>query len=281
MRTRIIAGLLGLPILAAVVILGDLWLLIATAIVAVIGLREFYRAFLPQSRGKTPQDKRIALLLAHIAGYAAAAAHFVLLPLLDFADFLPAMLIILMLIPVLAMVLTVAQGKTRDVVTPLAVVSGHLYVVVALSAIYLLRVEMGGAYEVWLIFIAAWGCDTGAYITGKTFGKRKLAPVLSPNKTLEGAIGGTLTATLLGAAYGVILLVMDAGGSYNIWLFAAVACFCSIAAQFGDLSASAIKRQQGIKDFGRIMPGHGGVLDRFDSVLFAAPVAFVIFWILR
>jgi len=273
MRTRVIAGLLALPILAAIVILGDLWLLVGTGFVAVIGLWEFYRAFLPQSQRKQ-------MLPAHFAGYAAAIAHFALLVLLDFADFLPAMLMILMLLPVLAMALTVMQGKTRDAITPLVVVSGHLYVVVALSAIYLLRVEMGMAYEVWLIFIAAWGCDTGAYITGKAFGKRKLAPVLSPNKTLEGAIGGTLTATLLGAVYGVILLAMDIGGAYNIWLFAAVACFCSIAAQFGDLSASAIKRQQDIKDFGRIMPGHGGVLDRFDSILFAAPVAFVIFWMI-
>jgi len=273
MLTRVIAGLLGLPILAALVILGGLWLLVGVGVIAVIGLWEFYRAF-------TPKDGK-KWLPAHFVGYAAAIAHFILLPLLDFADFLPVMLLMLMLLPVLSMAMTVLQGKTRDAINPLVVISGHLYVVVALSAVYLLRVELAAAYEVWLIFIAAWGCDTGAYFTGKAFGKRKLAPLLSPKKTVAGAVGGTATATILGTAYGFILWNMDIISAYNIALFAAVACFCSVAAQFGDLSASAIKRQQGIKDFGRIMPGHGGVLDRFDSILFAAPVAFVVFWMLR
>ncbi len=121
-----------------------------------------------------------------------------------------------------------------------------------------------------LIFIFAWGADTGAYFTGTFIGKHKLAAEISPKKTIEGSVGGIITAVLLTALLGFL---------YNSSLDVAVniieLCICaavfSVFGMIGDLITSFIKRDCGIKDYGKIMPGHGGVLDRFDSVLFIAP----------
>jgi len=107
-------------------------------------------------------------------------------------------------------------------------------------------------------------------------GKHKLAPILSPKKTVEGSIGGTVVATVLGALYGFILYSLGHLDFGYILIFALVAFVCSIAGQIGDLAASSIKRSRCLKDYGNIMPGHGGVLDRFDSIIFTAPLAFVI-----
>lgn len=124
-----------------------------------------------------------------------------------------------------------------------------------------------GAY-IWLVFIIAWGTDTFAYVFGMLFGKHKLCPNLSPKKTVEGSIGGILGAVSLTYLYINYLEI----GPY--WTFLLIAFIGSIVAQIGDLTASKIKRITGIKDFGFIMPGHGGVLDRFDSILFIAPYTY-------
>lgn len=269
MLTRIIAGLVGLPILVFFVISGDLILLAAIGLVALIGLWELYRAFCPR------------LLWVHWVGFGLAAGYFVRLAFWSIEDFGWSVLAMIMIMPILTMLPVVLMGKKRDIINPMVVVFGHLYIVVSLSSIYFLRVNFGSVYEVWLIFIAAWGCDTGAYFVGKAIGKRKLAPILSPKKTVAGAVGGTVVATLLGAAYGFILWNFDIVDMGEIGLFAAVTFACSLAAQLGDLAASAIKRERGVKDFGRLIPGHGGVLDRFDSIIFAAPTAFIIFWVIR
>ena len=117
--------------------------------------------------------------------------------------------------------------------------------------------------------------DMFAYFSGRLFGKHKLCPELSPKKTVEGAVGGFVGCALGGVA--IYLLQFVWGASYPWWVFLGCTPFCSIAGQIGDLAASAIKREMGIKDYGKIFPGHGGVLDRFDSILFAVPVAYLFF----
>ena len=121
-----------------------------------------------------------------------------------------------------------------------------------------------------LVFMISWGTDTFAYIVGCLIGKHKLCPKLSPKKTIEGSIGGILGSVLL-----VSLLVVYTGLK-PLWFFIVVALIGSVIAQIGDLTASKIKRMVGIKDFGFIMPGHGGILDRFDSILFVATYTFYI-----
>lgn len=125
-----------------------------------------------------------------------------------------------------------------------------------------------------------WLTDSGAYFSGKFFGKRKLAPLISPKKTVEGAIGGVIICVIfsiiLAFVSGLITQYLGYSMTINYLFLIIVTIICSIVGMFGDLSASIIKRQFNIKDFGSIMPGHGGILDRFDSVMFAVPVFYLL-----
>ena len=142
------------------------------------------------------------------------------------------------------------------------------------SFLYQVRSMPDGIYLVWLIVLSSWGCDTCAYCVGMLIGKHKMAPKLSPKKTVEGAVGGVLGAALLGFLYGAYF-----EGSMEVILRPGVisAAACAIAAvisQIGDLAASAIKRNHNVKDYGHLIPGHGGILDRFDSMIFTAPAIY-------
>lgn len=132
-----------------------------------------------------------------------------------------------------------------------------------------------GLFYMILMFLAAWGCDTGAYFSGYFFGKHKMAPEISPKKTVEGAIGGIITAVIVMIAACLIFGAVT-GDTANILLIALLTPILSFAGMMGDLVASYIKRASGIKDYGNIMPGHGGVLDRFDSVMMIAPIMYVL-----
>ena len=151
---------------------------------------------------------------------------------------------------------------------------GILYVPVMLSFIYQTRMLEDGFQLVWLIFLSAWGCDTCAYCTGVLIGKHRLAPVLSPKKSIEGAIGGVVGAALLGALYA--LAVNHRAGRQNVppVEYAVICLIGGMISMVGDLAASAIKRNYQIKDYGTLIPGHGGILDRFDSVIFTAPAIY-------
>ena len=153
---------------------------------------------------------------------------------------------------------------------------GIFYVAMMLCCIYRIRGLDGGVYLVWMVFLGAWGSDTCAYCVGKLMGKHKAFPVLSPKKSVEGCVGGVLGAALL--AWVFALLFQDkltAVGNPLIALPIIGAC-ASILSQFGDLAASGIKRQHKIKDYGTLIPGHGGVLDRFDSVIVTAPAVYLL-----
>lgn len=153
---------------------------------------------------------------------------------------------------------------------------GFFYVTVLMSYIYQIRIMPSGIYTVWLIFIAAWGSDTCAYCVGMLFGKHKLPSKLSPKKTIEGCAGGVIGAGLLGFLYAIIFKSKLTGIENSQLIYAVMGCVGSIIAQFGDLCASAIKRNHDIKDYGKLIPGHGGILDRFDSILFTAPVVYLL-----
>lgn len=150
------------------------------------------------------------------------------------------------------------------------------YAPVLLSFVYLTRNLPQGIYLVWMIFISSWICDTCAYFSGVTLGRHKLAPVLSPKKSIEGAVGGVLGAAVAGALFAYVLGQIEVSFNPQIWKFALIGGVGAIISQIGDLAASAIKRNYGIKDYGKCIPGHGGVMDRFDSVIFTAPVIYVL-----
>lgn len=147
---------------------------------------------------------------------------------------------------------------------------GAFYVGYLFSYAFLLRHLDHGFFYLLLAFLLAWATDIGAYAFGRMFGKHKLAPALSPNKTKEGALGGILSSLVVS----VIAFMIVPGVESTVAQAAILGVLASIAGQLGDLVASAIKRQTGIKDFGNLLPGHGGVLDRFDSFLLVAPLVY-------
>lgn len=149
-----------------------------------------------------------------------------------------------------------------------------IYAPVMLSFIFLTRQLEYGVYLVWMIFISSWISDTCAYLVGVLIGKHKLVPQLSPKKTIEGSIGGILGSALVGALFGFLLLDKTLGGNrFGVMLFV-IGAIGSVISQVGDLAASAIKRNHEIKDYGSLIPGHGGIMDRFDSVIFTAPMVY-------
>lgn len=157
---------------------------------------------------------------------------------------------------------------------------GIFYVAIMLSFIYRVRIMEGGEYLVWMTFIGAWGSDTCAYLVGRKIGKHKMAPILSPKKSLEGCISGVFGAALIGFIFATVFKSNISGVTYPQLAFTLIGGASSIISQIGDLAASAIKRNHEIKDYGTLIPGHGGVLDRFDSIIFTAPIVFYLAQIL-
>ncbi len=263
MAVRIISSVVLLPVLIGLVIFGGLPLKIAILAAGLIGMFEFYRAF-------SKEFKTI-----HAIGYLAAVFYMMFIEDIInqnnvFNIFVSSFLVVLLIYVVL-------QHKSTNITEAIITFFGYFYVCFLISHIYLIREFTYGEYFVWLAFICAWGCDTGAYFTGMAFGKHKLIPDLSPKKTVEGAVGGVVVATLLGLLYGTVIDRTFALPNVNTVLLSTVTCAAgSILAQIGDLAASAMKRYTGIKDFGNLIPGHGGIIDRFDSVLLTSPVVYYI-----
>ena len=156
----------------------------------------------------------------------------------------------------------------------MAAFMSFFYVSVMLSYIYKIRVMDNGGYFVVLCFICSWGNDTLAYCVGVLFGKHKMSPQLSPKKSVEGLIGGILGAGLLGLLYSFFLKAHVPATDYLPLKLFIISALGAIPAVIGDLAASAIKRNNDIKDYGKLIPGHGGVLDRFDSMIFTAPIIY-------
>ena len=153
-----------------------------------------------------------------------------------------------------------------------------LYGPVMLSFLYLIREGFPtGKYLVWLVFLCSWGSDTCAYVVGVLFGKHKMTPKLSPKKSVEGAIGGIVGAALLFALYIYLVETFLESGQFGFGMTEAaiLGAVGALVSMVGDLAASAIKRDYGIKDYGKLIPGHGGIMDRFDSVIIAAALIFI------
>ena len=177
------------------------------------------------------------------------------------------------MVPLIAMVFMHEKTDSKKLMT-----AGFAAVAIAvlMSSLFMIRKRFD-KYTVLLPFVCAWLTDTGAYFTGKLIGKHKLAPKISPKKTIEGSVGGIILSCLGSVAYIYLMVeIMAKGMPEEIYLakFAFIGIAGSVLSQFGDLAASCIKRDYGKKDYGTLLPGHGGLLDRFDSVLFAAPFVY-------
>lgn len=260
---RTISGIVLVIIALVTIILGDDVLLVTIGAISLIGFYELAKVF--EMEWKLPG----------IIGYAAAIAYFVMLRL-ELSEYLLMFFILYLILLLAAYVLTFPKFRADDI---MAVFFGMFYVVLMLSYIYQVRMMEDGKYIVWLIFLCSWGCDTCAYLAGVMFGKHKMAPVLSPKKSVEGGIGGVAGAALLGFLYALVFKENISLGNPTI-LFPIVCAVGGIISQIGDLAASGIKRNHDIKDYGKLIPGHGGILDRFDSVIITAPIIyyFITIW---
>lgn len=267
MLKRIISSVVLLPVLILLVFLGGMPLKIGLLCASLIGQYECYHAFSKENRP------------VHIIGYGATVVYYVFLQQIIHASnylniFTSVFLVILLIYSVIA-------HKTTNAYDGIITFFGFFYVCFLLSHIYLVREYQYGKLMMWMIFICAWGCDTGAYFTGMAFGKHKLIPDLSPKKTVEGAVGGVVTATVLALLYGAAIKQIYHMDNVNIlFLCGVMGVIGSILAQIGDLAASAMKRYTKIKDFGNLIPGHGGILDRFDSVLLTGPTVYYVMFLL-
>lgn len=153
-------------------------------------------------------------------------------------------------------------------------VFGIVYVAFMMSFVYYTRSLDNGLYYVWIIFITSWVADTCAYFVGSLIGKHKMTPNLSPKKSWEGAFGGIVGSAIASGLYGWLVCVKLELPTYFIISFACIGAIGAVISICGDLVASAFKRNNDVKDYGKIIPGHGGILDRFDSVLFTAPMVY-------
>lgn len=257
-KERLISGIILVAAALVLILTGGNVLLLGLGIVSLIGLYELYNIF------------QIEKSLLGCIGYIVTIVYYINLQYTLIDDIMLFILIFFILI-VVAYVISFPKYKTEQL---LITFFGFFYVSVMLSCIYSTRMLSGGAYFVWLIFLCSWGSDTCAYCVGVLFGKHKLAPKLSPKKSVEGAIGGLAGTVILTIIYGLIFYrEMNIDKNYIVVL-AGICGVGAIISMIGDLAASAIKRNYNIKDFGTLIPGHGGILDRFDSVIFTAPVIY-------
>ncbi|HIR76438.1 MAG TPA: phosphatidate cytidylyltransferase [Candidatus Choladousia intestinipullorum] len=260
-RTRLISGIVLVAVALVVLITGGPLLAAVLLAISIIGQNELYRALGIEDSGFSP--------LAGV-GYLGCFLYYVIV-ISGAAAYNMTVLIAILIALMAVYVFTYPRYRTEQVT---GAFFGVIYVAVMLSCIYELRIMEHGAYLVWLIFISSWGCDTCAYCVGMLIGKHKMSPKLSPKKSVEGAVGGVIGAAAIGAIYAAAISPQMEGGMHTVLSFALICAVGALISMVGDLAASAIKRNHGIKDYGKLIPGHGGILDRFDSVIFIAPAIY-------
>lgn len=253
-KTRLLSGIVLVIIALLTIMSGGYVLLLTLLCVSLIGMRELYNAMGVHKSGMD---------LLELAGYLGAVLYYGTV-FLGFEKYGMMAVILSLVLLMFVYVFTYPKYQAEQVMSAFF---GLVYVAVMLSFILLTRNLENGHLLVWLIFFCSWGCDTCAYCVGVLIGKHKMAPVLSPKKSIEGAVGGVAGAAGLGAAYATIIHA-------PVMEYAVICAVGALISMVGDLAASAIKRNRGIKDYGKLIPGHGGILDRFDSVIFTAPVIY-------
>lgn len=258
MKQRVISGAVLVVILAITLYFGGIVTCAFMGAVSLIGNMELLRVY------------GVNRKLPGVVCYIATVVYYIAI-YLGYTDILIPMMVIYLLVMLAVYVLTFPTYSDKQI---MASFMDFFYVSVMLSFVYLIRDMKHGLVLVLLIFVSSWINDTCAYFVGRALGKHKMAPVLSPKKSIEGLIGGIAGAGVFGAIYGVIFDSFVEQMNYAPLLFAVVGAVGALPAVIGDLAASAIKRNNDIKDYGKLIPGHGGILDRFDSIIFTAPIIY-------
>lgn len=252
---------LGAAILSPLIIvlfLGGIYLKVLVALLSLMGIYEFYNV--SRKKGINPLS---------IVSYILTIVYYIMIINNSFSFEKLFLMILFALFIMLCIPVISDKYNFIDVAVTLM---GFLYVTMFFSFITLINDKPNGKYLIWIIFISAWLCDTSAYYVGKYFGKNKLCPRVSPKKTIEGSIGGLIGSTLFCGIYG--LVVNSFGVQVPVYHFIFMGIVCGVFCQFGDLVASSIKRYVDVKDYSNLIPGHGGILDRFDSILFTSVIVY-------
>lgn len=270
---RVVVALIGAPIAVGIIWLGDAALATLAAALSAVGAWEFYR--IARGAGARPLSGVGIVLSALIP----LAVHGQTLGVLR----IPLVLPILVVLAVFALTIWLRGVDGGPVAAVSTTLFGVLYTGGTLAFVYGLRYhrfaigDAAGALLVLLPLVLTWSSDTGAYFAGRAIGGRKLMPSVSPGKTVAGAIGGVVLTIAVAAVFVPLVLTPRAQLAFSplgLILFASVV---SVVAQIGDLAESLIKREGGVKDSGSIFPGHGGVLDRLDSLFFVLPVVYALY----
>ena len=257
MLTRIIVAAIGLPLFLAVIFFAPVWVYgIVVGIIAGLSAWELLRAV-------GGVNKRM-----HIISSLFALSMPILSIIYDAGAVFTVMVFLLFAYTLCELMSSVSHEKGLKLETvALCILAGAVMPLMLTSLVKLAQRPHGVAYAL-LPFVAAFLSDSGAYFVGIFFGKHKLCPLLSPKKTVEGAVGGLVTTVASMMIFGLVLLALDY--KVNFLYMGIYGIFGSAACQLGDLSFSAIKRLYGVKDYGNLLPGHGGMLDRFDSTFWTA-----------
>lgn len=261
---RVLTALVGIPVLLAAIWWGSPWLTVLLALVVVLGIREFYRLF-NSTNTRLPVALGILWCLGFILGAEATS---------DPVGFLTTSLIIFMIGAFAASLWVIAYYRDQHIRTALVyLLLGPVYVGFLVSHAIVLRgiSDAGDLGRNWLLFalLVTFATDTGAYLTGRSIGRHKLAPAISPSKTWEGAAGGFMLAIVAALVLGFLLEL-----ALPRWQQAVIGATVGMVSQVGDLAESKLKRVSQVKDTGSIIPGHGGILDRLDSLVFAVPAVY-------
>lgn len=243
------------------------WLLAAVLLlISLIAYKELCRACKVHTEGQ-------GVNAPETAGYLGIVAYYAVVVFTDSRDAQLLCILFMLIAYMFVYVFTFPKYQAGQI---MAGFFAFVYGPVMFSFIYMTRELSYGIYIVWMIFISSWICDSCAYLTGSLIGKHKLTPRLSPKKSVEGAIGGVAGSAIVGGLYAYFVVEGALPGQEITWVFVSISAAGAMISQIGDLAASAIKRNHDIKDYGHLIPGHGGIMDRFDSVIFTAPMIYAL-----
>ncbi len=259
---RITSALLGFPLVVIILVFGNKYIVdIAFAVVAALSLHEYFNAF--------KEKAHPVVWMGYVASALIAFIH--IIPLEHAITIVSVLIPSAITILFLEVIITNMKINIKDIAITFF---GICYIPLFIMFIPLIKGFENGEMLVWYIFACAWGTDIFAYMVGKWIGKHKFSEI-SPNKSIEGCIGGIIGAVLISFLFTSIFntfFEMQFSYAYTIL----ISIVLSIVGQIGDFAASSIKRYVGIKDFSNLIPGHGGMLDRIDSVIFIAPFAYML-----
>lgn len=264
MKTRIISGIVLVILIVIVLLAGGPILFGFTLFLAL-------KAFFEMTRATRVRGKSNKVCILEIFGALGVLGYYGVRYFANTETYIMLTITLTIIGILFVYVFTFPKYEANQI---MATIFSFIYAPIMLAYLYLTRNLENGIYIVWLIFISSWVCDTCAYFVGVTIGKHKMAPILSPKKSSEGAVGGVVGAAAAGAIYAIVLNNMGIVMGNIIWVFPVISGVGALISMVGDLAASAIKRNFDIKDYGTLIPGHGGIMDRFDSVVFTAPMIY-------